>query len=159
MSDKTPGAPGEDNVDWNMMARSDPAIEEMAQAGVPMTRENYLDAQFDGNVPEEWNEESEMGLPPQLQGFQGVGLSELPAGPLPLPMGQIGQGTRPQLEAEPMPAGDVQPPAQPAASVPERAPPAAETPRPVPTDEGPMPRFTSKPGYTAPTNQPKQQQG
>lgn len=84
--------------DWAAMAKSDPNIQQLEEAGVPMTRENYLDAAFDGNVPQEWNEEAEMGLPPELQNFAGVGLSELPQGPLPIPEGRMGGGPPPDLE-------------------------------------------------------------
>lgn len=112
MSDEVkPNAP-EEETDWNALAEMNPTVKSMLAAGVPMTRENYLDAHFNGDVPEEWNEEAEMGLPPQLQNFQGVGLSELPAGPMPVQEGPIGQGPKvaPQgqpvanLEAKPVPS-------------------------------------------------------
>lgn len=73
-----------------MMGRMDPTVQELVDADVPMTQQNYLDARFDGDVPEAWQQESQMGLPPELQGFSGVGTSELPQGPLPIPEGRMG---------------------------------------------------------------------
>jgi hypothetical protein len=83
-------------ADWTELAQMDPNIRMMQQAGVPMTRENYIDTATNGQ-PEAWTEEDEMGLPPQLQGFQGVGLSELPQGPMPIPEGPMGGGIKPKM--------------------------------------------------------------
>lgn len=85
-------ANGNPQVDWAAMGKSDPNIQEMLDAGVPMTRENYLLSAFDGNVPTNWNEEAEMSIPPELSSsnFSGVGESELPQGPLPIPEGRMG---------------------------------------------------------------------
>jgi hypothetical protein len=35
--------------------------------GLPRTRENYLFVLYDGNLPEEWDEEAEEQLPPDLR--------------------------------------------------------------------------------------------
>lgn len=80
-----------------LMGRMDPTAQELIDSDVPMTPENYLDARFDGDVPEDWQHESQMGLPPELQGFSGVGLSETPQGPLPIPEGPMDQGVRPEM--------------------------------------------------------------
>jgi len=34
----------------------DPTIQQMLEEGVPMTRENYIEAYFEGEVPEDFDE-------------------------------------------------------------------------------------------------------
>lgn len=86
--------------DWSTLAEMDPNAEMMGQgATAPMNRQNYIDAEQVGQEPPaEWTQEDEMGLPPQLQGFEGVGLSETPQGPMPIPEGRMGGGPQPELE-------------------------------------------------------------
>ena len=99
---QAPAAAAEEETDWNALAEMNPTVKSMLAAGVPMTQENYLDARFNGDVPEEWNEEAQMGLPPALQNFQGVGLSEMGAGPMPVQEGPIGQGPKVAPSGEPV---------------------------------------------------------
>jgi len=40
-------------INWQKQAEMDPTIQQMLEEGVPMTRENYLDAYFNGEVPED----------------------------------------------------------------------------------------------------------
>lgn len=95
-----------------MMGRMDPTVQELVDADVPMTQANYLDARFDGDVPESWQQESQMGLPPELQGFSGVGMSELPQGPLPIPEGRMGVSPQQLAQAPTTKLGQAaQPPA------------------------------------------------
>jgi hypothetical protein len=39
----------------------------LKDSGVPVTRENYLQLAYMGQLPEEWTWEHEMDLPPELQ--------------------------------------------------------------------------------------------
>jgi len=45
-----------DAINWQKHAEMDPTIQQMLEEGVPMTRENYLDAYFNGEVPEDFEE-------------------------------------------------------------------------------------------------------
>lgn len=104
-----PGQQFEEGTDWSRLAEMDPTIRQMLMTGMPMTRDNYVDVRYNGSPPEQ-NEEFEMGLPPALQNFQGVGLSELPQGPMPLPSGPMGQGTKAALQGKPLESQVEQPP-------------------------------------------------
>ncbi len=39
----------------------------LAELGMPRTRENYLWVMYDGDIPEDWDEEAEEQLPPDLR--------------------------------------------------------------------------------------------
>lgn len=39
----------------------------LRELGLPRTRENYLFVMYDGNLPEDWDEEAEEQLPPDLR--------------------------------------------------------------------------------------------
>lgn len=39
----------------------------LAELGLPRTRENYLFVLYDGRIPEDWDEEAEEQLPPDLR--------------------------------------------------------------------------------------------
>jgi hypothetical protein len=41
-----------ENVNWEAEAEMDPTIRTMLRAGVPMTRENYLNAAFGTEIPD-----------------------------------------------------------------------------------------------------------
>jgi len=45
-----------DGINWQKQAEMDPTIQQMLEEGVPMTRANYLDAYFNGEVPEDIDE-------------------------------------------------------------------------------------------------------
>ena len=46
---------------------TDIVMDKMKQAGIPMTRENYLDLAYMGNPPEQLDGEEEANLPEQFQ--------------------------------------------------------------------------------------------
>jgi hypothetical protein len=45
-----------DKINWQKQAEMDPTIEQMLEEGLQMTRENYLDLYFNGEVPEDFEE-------------------------------------------------------------------------------------------------------
>jgi len=45
-----------DGINWQKQAEMDPTIQQMLEEGVPMTRENYIEAYFEGEVPEDFDE-------------------------------------------------------------------------------------------------------
>jgi len=57
----------DDDVDWARLAEMDPTVRMMREAGLPMTRENYIDLNWGGEAPKPWNEEAEMSLPGPFQ--------------------------------------------------------------------------------------------
>jgi hypothetical protein len=47
----------------------------MRRDGVPITRENYLQMAYFGEVPQPWSAEDEAGLPKELQDWSGFKVS------------------------------------------------------------------------------------
>lgn len=43
-------------INWQKEAEMDPTIQQMLEEGVPMTRDNYIEAYFEGEVPEDFDE-------------------------------------------------------------------------------------------------------
>ena len=69
MSDRQTKQP---ETDWNMLARMDPTVRSMMEAGTPMTRANYIDAKWGApgtvDFPDEWTMEHEMDIPAAFDG-------------------------------------------------------------------------------------------
>lgn len=138
--------------DWTELAEMDPTVNMMAQHNVPMTAENYTQAfGVGGQGQEQFPEE----LPAELQSFSGVGLSELPQGPMPLPEGQMGVGPH-------VPTGQVQLPQMPTQLGKATEAPAVEKPRQGPSSpleggiEAPGGQFQVSRGFKG--TQPKGQE-
>jgi hypothetical protein len=63
MSDEAPN--------WDKLAEMDPILEMMQHAGVPLTREHYIEAKYGApgtmDHPEQWTQEHEDDLPHPFQ--------------------------------------------------------------------------------------------
>jgi hypothetical protein len=56
-----------DGWDWNMLRRMSPILDQMIASGVPLTRENYIGANWGDIDPEDWTAEHEASLPAPFQ--------------------------------------------------------------------------------------------
>jgi hypothetical protein len=63
----------ESETDWAAVARMNPTVRAMIEAGTPLTRANYIDVKWGApgtmDHPEEWTIEHEMDIP---AGFEGT---------------------------------------------------------------------------------------
>lgn len=68
-------SPEEQHVDWDKIAEIDPVVEMMQHAGVPLTRENYIETRWGmpgtKDHPREWTHEHEDMLPLPFQHRRG----------------------------------------------------------------------------------------
>lgn len=57
----------DDDVNWDAIAEMHPVVDAMQHAGTPLTRENYIRANWGDEVPHPWTDEHEAELPVPFQ--------------------------------------------------------------------------------------------
>jgi|307.fasta_scaffold13188_2 hypothetical protein len=66
-----------DEINWKAEAEMDPIIHAMIGAGIPLTREHYIEMKYGApgteDHPDDWTEDHEMSLPAPFQRGAGRG--------------------------------------------------------------------------------------